>query len=136
MLVWSNKDLGKKGNIALPKAKRLKEVNAKIVCSVSIGTTANGCVLWPLDETHLVAVEGRGVAYPSRRFKQVRPRGENWASQIQLSGQQIFSTVISRPWMHVCMYVCMYVWMDGWMGGWMDGCMYAGQYLRIVVFII
>ena len=36
--------------------------------------------------------------YPARRFTQVRQRRElNWASQLQQSGQQISSTVMSRP---------------------------------------
>ena len=36
--------------------------------------------------------------YPLRRFTRVRQRGElNRASQLQPSGQQISSTIISRP---------------------------------------
>ena len=49
----------------------------------------------PLDETHLVVV--RGLIHQEVSTK-VRQWGElNWASQLQPSGQQISSTVMSSP---------------------------------------
>ena len=49
----------------------------------------------PLDETHLVSVKGLIHQDVSTRVYQ---RGElNWASHLKPSGQQISSTIMSRP---------------------------------------
>ena len=49
----------------------------------------------PLDETHLVAV--RGLIHQEVPAKVCQRRELNWASQLKLSGQQIFSTIMPRP---------------------------------------
>ena len=72
----------------------LKKINSNIRKTTNMNQWQNTSAV-PLDETHLVTV--RGLIHQEVSNKVRQPGELNRASQLKRSGQQISSTIMSRP---------------------------------------